>query len=67
MGKPDVLPKPSWENVAIYSFQAGISMERLKSVLQATTTQFPTKDEWKQIGQTRKNLRPQLRKLGFKF
>ena len=58
---------PRWSDIATYSLQAGMSMENLRSVLKATLPQEPSKEEWKLIGQTRKGLRPQLRRLGFKL
>lgn len=58
---------PNWENIAIYSLQAGMTMKRLHTVLQATLPKEPTKEEWQKVGQIRKQFRPQLRRLGFKF
>jgi len=59
------MAKTNWENVATYSLQAGMSMDNLRTVLNATLLQEPSKEEWKRIGETRKRLRPQLRRLGF--
>ena len=57
---------PVWEDVAIYSLQAGMSLPQLRGVLEATGNS-PEKPEWAKIRRVRRDLRPKLTRVGFRM